>query len=215
MNTANEALHEKLRALEAIFLQKLPGKCEEIVSTLENLAASPDDTGLQHDLHRYLHTMAGSAGTFGFEALGRQARVYESRLKPWVKDGVMPAQEFEQFRQQLRGYMQAVIAGDTPDAVPQPEDNADILHSQEPVRENRLIYLVDQDAEQQQAIALFRLVAEPLLHDRGMARRRGVCRGRHRAGRQAGRDALRWGAMSCTSWAKIFGLPPTMLPVFM
>ncbi|WP_339938387.1 diguanylate cyclase [Undibacterium luofuense] len=153
MNTPNEALHEKLRALEAIFLQKLPGKCEEIVSALENLASSPDDTGLQHDLHRYLHTMAGSAGTFGFEALGRQARVYESRLKPWVKDGVMPAQEFEQFRQQLRQYMQAVIAGDIPDAVPQPEDASDILQPQEPVHENRLIYLVDQDAEQQQAIS--------------------------------------------------------------
>jgi chemotaxis protein histidine kinase CheA len=52
------------------FFCKTTGKCEEIVSTLENLAASPDDNGLQHDLHRYLHTMAGSAGTFSSRRWG-------------------------------------------------------------------------------------------------------------------------------------------------
>jgi HPt (histidine-containing phosphotransfer) domain-containing protein len=40
------------------------------------------------DLSVKLHTLAGSAGTFGLPELGEQARQCELQLKPWLVPGV-------------------------------------------------------------------------------------------------------------------------------
>ena len=63
-----DSLHEKLRALEQVFLQKLPSKFDEIFDALNQYIADAKNKEALGLLHRHLHTMAGSAGTFGFEA---------------------------------------------------------------------------------------------------------------------------------------------------
>lgn len=38
------------------------------------------------DVYRRLHKLAGSAGTFGFDAIGSQARILEGGLKRWLEE---------------------------------------------------------------------------------------------------------------------------------
>ena len=80
------SLAEKLSALEAAFEARLPGKLSEIDGALsESLRLSSDKKSLQA-LHRLLHTMAGSAGTFGFVAMGSRARELESQINTLLSE---------------------------------------------------------------------------------------------------------------------------------
>ncbi|MGT0149834.1 Hpt domain-containing protein [Vibrio metschnikovii] len=45
------------------------------------MTSKPDDTAYLEQLHSTLHTLAGSAGTFGFNQLGRQARLFEQQVQ--------------------------------------------------------------------------------------------------------------------------------------
>lgn len=52
---------------------------------LDACSANPQDQGALEDLHRMLHSLAGSAGTFGMPALSQQARAIEHRLQDLVE----------------------------------------------------------------------------------------------------------------------------------
>ena len=77
----DQELHDKLRALEAVFSERLPERLAEIGAALA-LCVEHAFRQAQHVavLHRLLHTLAGSAGTFGFVELGVRARACEHAL---------------------------------------------------------------------------------------------------------------------------------------
>ncbi|MBC3931744.1 GGDEF domain-containing response regulator [Undibacterium curvum] len=152
MNSKNDSLLEKLRALEAVFLQKLPGKCEEIIAALNDFAAHPDNKDALIVLHRHLHTMAGSAGTFGFSELGLQARAFESRIKPWLANPGWTTEEVQGLATELRHYFTHAVDGlkQAPDH--ESELMAELTPAEDALNETRLIYLVDEDEAQQEAI---------------------------------------------------------------
>ena len=83
---STDALKAKLAALNAEYRDALPGKFADI----DALWAKRADAGALADLHRLLHTMAGSAKVFGFAALGAAAREVEGVLTPLVKGGSPP-----------------------------------------------------------------------------------------------------------------------------
>jgi len=68
--TKDEDLNEAIRALGQLFLAKLPAKFLEIESAIQRFQNAPADRENFSLLHRSLHTMAGSAGTFGFPEMG-------------------------------------------------------------------------------------------------------------------------------------------------
>lgn len=74
----------KLKTLQAGFGLKLPSRLAAIDTALQDCRDQP----LQHEhvetLHRLLHTIAGSAGTFGYDALGVRARAFEQEVKGWL-----------------------------------------------------------------------------------------------------------------------------------
>jgi HPt (histidine-containing phosphotransfer) domain-containing protein len=80
---ATDAFKEKMAQLNAEYRGALPGKFADI----DALWAKRADAGALADLHRLLHTMAGSAKVFGFAALGAAAREVEDVLTPLVKGG--------------------------------------------------------------------------------------------------------------------------------
>ena len=49
------------------------------------MPAAPE-LGAATELHKVLHTLAGSAGTFGYALLGQQARVVEQGLRRLIAD---------------------------------------------------------------------------------------------------------------------------------
>lgn len=74
----------KLKALQAGFGLKLPGRLAAIDAALQDCRDQPQQQEHLETLHRQLHTMAGSAGTFGYDALGVRAREFEQEVKGWL-----------------------------------------------------------------------------------------------------------------------------------
>jgi chemotaxis protein histidine kinase CheA len=64
----------KFEALRAAYSRDLPAKLNALVEAWESLSAQPDSTDLFEAFRRIVHNMAGTAGTFGFNALGEAAR---------------------------------------------------------------------------------------------------------------------------------------------
>lgn len=101
-----DAFKEKLAQLNAEYRDALPAKFSEI----DALWGRYPDAGALADLHRLLHTMAGSAKVFGCAALGGVAREAENALAPIVKEGGAPDAQFQQrFDALLQALRQAVI----------------------------------------------------------------------------------------------------------
>ncbi len=74
----------KLKVLQAAFGSKLPGRLAAIDAALQDCRDQPREREHIEMLHRLLHTMAGSAGTFGFDVLGARAREFELEVKAWL-----------------------------------------------------------------------------------------------------------------------------------
>jgi chemotaxis protein histidine kinase CheA len=73
----NPSFQERFEALCRDWRRQLPQRLQEIQARLAACRAAPDDADGLRELHRLLHTLAGSAGTFGLDALGEQARAIE------------------------------------------------------------------------------------------------------------------------------------------
>lgn len=152
MPDKQDSLHEKLRALEQVFLQKLPSKFDEIFDALNQYIADAKNKEALSLLHRHLHTMAGSAGAFGFEALGAQARIFESRLKPLLKDATWSDAELSEYAHDIHDYFSSALSNldkDAPAAEQHHGQRKDPVHESD---HSQLIYLVDGDNGQNQAI---------------------------------------------------------------
>jgi len=88
---ADQEFFAKLRALNDKFGASLPATLGRLrAARLACDAAGPDQARLT-EMHEVLHTLAGSAATFGFRALGQQARELEQRLRALRAGGAAPA----------------------------------------------------------------------------------------------------------------------------
>jgi len=73
---------EKLNALKRAFQQQLAGKFTDIRSLCSELEHNTISQEQLHELHRLVHSLAGSAGTFGAIAVGSMSRELEVMIKP-------------------------------------------------------------------------------------------------------------------------------------
>ena len=100
-----ESLHDALRALEALFLTKLPAKFAEIQQALNEFVSRPNERETLSLLHRLLHTMAGSAGTFGFPSIGSEARSLEGKLKPLLDEYTWSPEQLQNFALEMKQFI--------------------------------------------------------------------------------------------------------------
>lgn len=92
---------ERLSVLNDKFAASLPqtlGRLAEARVRLDPAAPPPDLVG---ELHAVLHTLAGSAATFGFRALGQQARLLEQRLRVFTTFDAVAPQDWEDWLARL------------------------------------------------------------------------------------------------------------------
>ena len=85
-----DEFRRQLEAFNAEYRAALPGKLAEVDALWGMMTAGemqPDACG---ELLRKLHTLAGSAKTFGLPDLGTAARAAENFLEPYCRDGAMP-----------------------------------------------------------------------------------------------------------------------------
>lgn len=105
MTDREAELNQALAALEAVFLARLPEKLAEIAAANRILRDHSADQANHQRLHRCLHNLAGSAGTFGFHEVGSQARALEQRLKALVHGEVWTSDQFVQTADDVDAYL--------------------------------------------------------------------------------------------------------------
>lgn len=92
---------QKLEAMQARFVSKLPGRLAAIDATLQDCRDQPGRREHLEELHRLLHSMRGAAGTFGYDALGRQAGAFEHEVEAWLAAGVWSERDLNRLALQL------------------------------------------------------------------------------------------------------------------
>ena len=75
-------LHAKLRQLQQRYVAALPQKIDALEQNWEKFNEHPPDAQLYQDLIRGFHTLAGSAGSYGFDTITTLCREIENKLKP-------------------------------------------------------------------------------------------------------------------------------------
>lgn len=80
MASSNQSeIDKELAALQLVFKGMLPAKVAEIVSLCDSVLVSENDSNFT-DFHMLVHSLAGSAGTFGAMDVSDKARELEELL---------------------------------------------------------------------------------------------------------------------------------------
>lgn len=111
---AMAAFQEKFRALQQGWQALLPARLQEAGERLQACRQRPHDTQAVADLHRLLHTLAGSAGTFGFAAIGERAKAAENELEPLLASVARSAADFDGTARAINGLNAAAAQRDCP-----------------------------------------------------------------------------------------------------
>jgi HPt (histidine-containing phosphotransfer) domain-containing protein len=95
----------RLRALNDKFAAGVPDTLAKLQAA--RLAFDPEapDAALVKEIHQILHTVAGSAATFGFRVLGQQARALEQRLRVLMAFEVVAARDWRDWLAGLDQYL--------------------------------------------------------------------------------------------------------------
>ena len=88
-NEKAQELASAIRALGDVFVSRIPATMEEMEGELALIKQHYLDLTPWQNLHRHLHSMAGSAGTFGYAELGDRARELELRANEILKSAIM------------------------------------------------------------------------------------------------------------------------------
>lgn len=91
MTHPSDSVQEKLKGLRKIFSGQLPEKIRQLDEILDSLNRDVWDTTKAGHAAQLLHTLAGTAGTFGFSAVRAAARNLEARLRAGIKDSGLPS----------------------------------------------------------------------------------------------------------------------------
>ncbi len=96
------SFEERFAALRRDWRSQLPPKLAEASALMAACRAAPQDDARLADLHRLLHTLAGSAGTFGLDDLGARARAVEHELDRVMALPVRDTAAFDRAQQLLQ-----------------------------------------------------------------------------------------------------------------
>jgi HPt (histidine-containing phosphotransfer) domain-containing protein len=91
----------RLSVLNDKFAASLPHTLARLGMARACLDPAAPSAALVGELHALLHTLAGSAATFGFRLLGQQARVLEQRLRVFTTFSAVAPQDWKDWLAQL------------------------------------------------------------------------------------------------------------------
>lgn len=158
--TKQELLASKLAALSDSFAQSLPGKLADIEQARQKCLrneAQPDDFNL---LCRLLHTLAGSAGTFGFSSLGQAAGRIEGYIHDFIHQDESLHLNFAPIAGEIHELLRwaaldpktsPILPATTPAAVMQTE-SSDLVGRNVSMPNARLLYLLEQKPQENQYV---------------------------------------------------------------
>jgi HPt (histidine-containing phosphotransfer) domain-containing protein len=108
----------RLRLLNDKFAASVPAtlaRLGELRAAVDPQAPDPQRVA---GLHQVLHTVAGSAATFGFRNMGHHARALEQRLRVLMAFEVVAARDWENWLCSLDEYMAWAVLDPKSDAYP-------------------------------------------------------------------------------------------------
>lgn len=144
MTNKKQSLEERLKALRDAYGKQLPAKLDEINALWSSLIKGEWDWATAKDFHRYAHTLAGSAPTFGFVEVGQNARQIEQLSKQWLTDNKQPSQDECDTVQLMLGTLSAITENE--------RGLSDVAETTAPTwvtsqPDTQLIYLIDNDRD--------------------------------------------------------------------
>jgi chemotaxis protein histidine kinase CheA len=86
---------QALQAFRAEFAQQVPARVAEARDRLQACCSDPGNDALLRELHRSIHKLAGSAGTFGMARLGDAAHAIELQIETLLARGQRTAADFQ------------------------------------------------------------------------------------------------------------------------
>lgn len=136
----------QLQALRDLFQDRLTMELPELERRAATLATSGEHEDDLNFLHHALHKLAGSAGTFGFAKLGKDARQLEMEVRGWLNAGAIPAAKLPAFLKAINALRHQISPLDPPteDGQPEPLDPPDVFFEE---TAGALICLVEEDQE--------------------------------------------------------------------
>lgn len=138
-----QAITDLLAKLRRNYLARLPTELSALQVLGAELGGGEDARPTLEAIHRQLHKLAGSSGTFGLPSLGVQARILEQRAKAWLASELndMPESVWRSFEADLNALNHASGAVETPaERLPQP---AELSRSAD---KTLRVWVVDDDA---------------------------------------------------------------------
>jgi diguanylate cyclase (GGDEF)-like protein len=143
----DEDFDASLRAIEEAYVAGLPGRLNDIENCLQRCLDEAGDAAHYEALVLQLHSLSGSAGTFGFSELGFRATELEVRMNAFIKAAVHEAGAFAPIATGIGAFLRWAASNaqskDVPAAEPSPLPAPRLPVDAE---SQRLIYLVHDDA---------------------------------------------------------------------
>ena len=102
---ADAEFFERLAELNQRFGASLPPTLDRLSAARQAFDTVQPQGELIADMHAVLHTLAGSSATFGFRALGQQARNIEQRLRVLMTFDAVAPDEWEAWLAELDGFI--------------------------------------------------------------------------------------------------------------
>ena len=89
-------LQQALDLFRAQFTQSLPARMTAVQEQLQACRAAPSDDEPLRALHRLVHGLAGSAGTFGLPEFGAACKAIEGQLDGLLERGARSRGDFDE-----------------------------------------------------------------------------------------------------------------------
>lgn len=145
-----EDIQQQLVQLRQEFRCSLVARIEQLVSGLDALFGASAAGGGMETLFRQIHTLAGSAGTFGLQRFSDQSRQLELILKPMLSSAELPDEKLiDFFRVELRKLV--VLAEQAP---ADPDIHQESSGAVSPPSAERRLYLVVGSGSQEPGLGL-------------------------------------------------------------
>ena len=129
-DSTGDTLKSQLQALNEKFAERLGDELTELERHAELLLRTREleqRRQLMLDLHERLHRLAGTAGTFGFSALGEQSRLLEQRAERWLEAAKPSGQALTAFIKALQQMVISERSGSAVDSQQVEESQQDAL----------------------------------------------------------------------------------------
>lgn len=144
MSSPQQTLEEKLKALRQAYAKQLPKKLDDVTALWSSLCNDGWDWSKIEDLYRFVHTLAGSAPTFGFNKVGTDARSVEHIFKTWI---ARKNEASSDERDSVSEMISTLVHFDKEPLAPLPETKPDTSTPGWVLRQAdmNLVYLIDND----------------------------------------------------------------------